>query len=135
SLLEFTVPRLWGHYNRDIEHYRKKQDREAAAARDPLKVFAGRLIDAGLMSQAQLEELVAGEEQKVERLAQEVLQLPYPDPGSARQHVVSLPAKSAVESVPAAPVEVKEMTYIEAVNAALRAELESDPRTVIFGED
>jgi 2-oxoisovalerate dehydrogenase E1 component len=27
------------------------------------------------------------------------------------------------------------MTYIEAVNAALRAELESDPRTVVYGED
>ena len=34
-LIECRVPRLWGHYNRDIEHYRSKEDRDQARARDP----------------------------------------------------------------------------------------------------
>ena len=31
-LIECRVPRLWGHYNRDIEHYRPKEDRDQARA-------------------------------------------------------------------------------------------------------
>ena len=35
SLLEFRVPRLWGHYNRDVEHYRHKvtEPRPSSATR------------------------------------------------------------------------------------------------------
>src|SRR5882757_7114733 len=36
ALIECRVPRLWGHYNRDIEHYRSKEDRQSAAERDPI---------------------------------------------------------------------------------------------------
>ncbi|MEA2261494.1 MAG: 2-oxoisovalerate dehydrogenase component, partial [Acidobacteriaceae bacterium] len=39
-LIECRVPRLWGHYNRDIEHYRPKEDRDQARARDPIVTFS-----------------------------------------------------------------------------------------------
>ena len=39
ALIECRVPRLWGHYNRDIEHYRSKEDRQSAAERDPILVL------------------------------------------------------------------------------------------------
>jgi 2-oxoisovalerate dehydrogenase E1 component len=130
-LLEFTVPRLWGHYNRDIEHYRKKEDREAAAAIDPLKVFADRIIDTGLMNRGEIDQLIAEQTKKIDSLTEEVLTLPYLPADVALDHVISSRQKLS------SPVttQVKEMTYIEAVNAALRDELASDPKIVVFGED
>src|SRR4029077_18151316 len=44
ALVECRVPRLWGHYNRDIEHYRSRQDRADAQARDPIEHCAQSLI-------------------------------------------------------------------------------------------
>ena len=58
-LIECRVPRLWGHYNRDIEHYRPKEDRDKARARDPISVFSNKLIAAGLLSNEGFGDLVA----------------------------------------------------------------------------
>ncbi len=49
-LIECRVPRLWGHYNRDIEHYRPKEDRDQARARDPITTFSNKLIAAGVLT-------------------------------------------------------------------------------------
>src|ERR1700749_4061836 len=49
-LIECRVPRLWGHYNRDIEHYRSKEDRDQARARDPIATFSNKLITAGVLT-------------------------------------------------------------------------------------
>src|ERR1700722_17417695 len=59
ALIECRVPRLWGHYNRDIEHYRPKEDRDQARARDPIVVFSSKLIAAGQLSRAGFDDLVA----------------------------------------------------------------------------
>src|SRR3546814_2789120 len=40
--------RLWGHYNRDIEHYRPRQNRTAATERDPLVRLRKLLLDSGM---------------------------------------------------------------------------------------
>ncbi len=53
-LIECRVPRLWGHYNRDIEHYRPKEDRDQARARDPITTFSNKLIAAGVLTQRDL---------------------------------------------------------------------------------
>src|ERR1700731_539177 len=42
-LIECRVSRLWGHYNRDIEHYRSKEDRDQGGARDPITTFSSKL--------------------------------------------------------------------------------------------
>ncbi len=52
ALIECRVPRLWGHYNRDIEHYRPKEDRDLARARDPIVLFSNKLMAAGHLSRA-----------------------------------------------------------------------------------
>ena len=131
SLLEFRVPRLWGHYNRDIEHYRSRADREAAEAIDPVVLLQGRMVASGLAGEAELAALVAAQAEAVDALAAEVLASPLPPVENARLHVASEPANKAEPRV----LETREMTYVEAVNAALRAELEADARTLVFGED
>jgi len=131
SLLECRVPRLWGHYNRDIEHYRSKDDKKAAEARDPLESLSARIVEAGLMSSSDVASLRREQEAAAEELGESVMA--GPDPVTSRGT-----AQVVAESKPAEPpkvLETRELTYIEAVNAALRAELETDPDTLVYGED
>ena len=129
SLLEFRVPRLWGHYNRDIEHYRKKADREEAAQRDPLARLGARVVAAGLMSEGEVADLIAAEQRKVSEMADAVMASALPDP--ADMPAVMAPPSGGEPAI----VETRELTYIEAVNLALRTELENDDSTLVFGED
>ena len=131
SLIEFRVPRLWGHYNRDVEHYRSKADRAAAAEMDPLTLLSNRLVQSGLMAESEVADLRREQEQRAEDMGEAVMASPEPDPATARDHVVA----PATASIAPQVLETKEMTFIEAVNAALRTELESDPSVLVYGED
>ncbi|MGE4249593.1 MAG: thiamine pyrophosphate-dependent enzyme [Parvibaculaceae bacterium] len=133
-LIECRVPRLWGHYNRDIEHYRSKADKQQASDADPLARLAERLIGAGALTAADVAATYADQVAMVERLTEQALAAQTPDPSSVLQHVVAeRQARPAAD--PGGVEEVREMTYLEAINAALRAELESDARTIVYGED
>jgi 2-oxoisovalerate dehydrogenase E1 component len=131
-LIEFRVPRLWGHYNRDIEHYRSKADKQQAQAQDPITLITARLIESGHMTKEETQAVIDQQESAVARIAEAALAAPPPDPREARLHVM---ASARPSPASAEPAETREMTYIEAVNAALRAELENDPATVVYGED
>ena len=130
SLLEFTAPRLWGHYNRDIEHYRPKADRQAATDQDPVTLLGQRLIAAGAMTQAEVDAVIAAQTAEVEAMTESVMAGPAPDLATARLHVQAAPS-TAVPVV----TETRTLTFIEAVNLALRNELENDPATLVYGED
>ncbi len=136
SFVECRVSRLWGHYNRDIEHYRPKQDKASALANDPIVTLAQRLQSTGIADAAALGECRAAVEREIAALATTVLASLMPDPASARLHVVAerphppaLPA--SVSPAPAAG----ETTYIAAVNEALRRILAEDERSLVYGED
>lgn len=131
SMLEFKVPRLWGHYNKDIEHYRSKADRAAAEAVDPIVLLKARLVSSGIMSEAEVDRIVAEQEEAMTALADDVLAGEVSDTSTASSHVIATPSQTQKPNV----TETKEMSYLEAVNAAMRAELESDHRTLVFGED
>lgn len=131
SLLECKVPRLWGHYNRDIEHYRPKADRADAAARDPLKLVAEQLVHDGILSEEDVAASRSEQEEAARAMVARVMASPVPDPDDAHQSVVLNAEPAGSMRTP----EVREMSYIEAVNAALRAELNEDDRTLLYGED
>jgi 2-oxoisovalerate dehydrogenase E1 component len=130
-LIECRVPRLWGHYNRDMEHYRPKADRAEAEANDPIGLLEARLIAAAMIDPDQAAALRREQEDRVAAIAADVAAALAPDAGTARLHVVAKPDPGAL-ATGSTPTE---LSYIEAVNAALRAELESDARTVVYGED
>lgn len=131
SLLECKVPRLWGHYNRDIEHYRPKADRAEAAARDPLVLLSAQLVRENIMTEAQTAAIREEQEGAARELTALVMATPVPPKDQARLPVTAF----ALANGPLRSAEMREMTYIEAVNAALRAELEEDESTLVYGED
>jgi 2-oxoisovalerate dehydrogenase E1 component len=132
SLLECQVPRLWGHYSRDMEHYRSKENRAADEARDPLVLLRNRVIAAGQMSEVEADALIAEQTAKVDDMANAAAASAAPDPATARDHVLAPPANHAPQRQ---MLETKELSYVQAVTAALRDILESDPQAIVYGED
>lgn len=132
-LIECRVPRLWGHYNRDVEHYRPQADRAEAATRDPLKTFGERLVSEGVLDEPAVASIWSAACKKVEQIAQTALGMPFAGAESALAHVIALPTGPSEPS--AATPREEELSFIGAVAAALRDELNDDPRTLVYGED
>jgi 2-oxoisovalerate dehydrogenase E1 component len=132
SLIECNTVRLWGHYNRDIEHYRPKEDRAAAEARDPISLLHQRIQRDSLLDPDTFSVMQASVADEIKAMVDRVLAENEPDPASARDHVTA-DVNSASSVVITG--EAAEWTYQQAVNEALRAELQSRPEVIVFGED
>ncbi len=131
-LLECKTVRLRGHYNRDIEHYRPKDDIAAATAGDPLD----RLLRTRLATGELDEDTVDGLDEEigalVETMTAAVRGMPAPDPATALDHLYAEP----VAVPPAGPRQpARELTYQRAINQALKEELEARPELLCYGED
>jgi 2-oxoisovalerate dehydrogenase E1 component len=131
-LIEAKVPRLWGHYNRDLEHYRSKEDKDAAAAQDPIAAMERRLVAAGLLDKSGIDRMKAEVETRLDAMVDAARAAPLPEAQTALHHIVAPPSSATVSSRTPAPVEA---TYIQAVNEALRRALSSDERVLVYGED
>lgn len=131
--LEFQVPRILGHYNADIEHYRSIADREEHASRDPIARLTTQLLEGGALSQEEMEALRADAVRMVETAEGLALEMPFPSPDTATRHVVGdTPSKTAPGG---ASAEVISLKYGMAVNRALELELEARDDLILFGED
>ncbi|WP_432180146.1 alpha-ketoacid dehydrogenase subunit alpha/beta [Streptomyces sp. NBC_00063] len=131
AFLEVRVPRLLGHYNADIEHYRSAEDRAAHEERDPARALSDRLQASGDLDSYGYEQLHAAVCEGVAACAAAARDEPHADTTTATDHVTS----SEPPRVGALPSEGKPVAYGLAVNSALRRELEERPEVVLFGED
>ncbi len=132
-LIECRVPRLWGHYNRDIEHYRPKADKEEAKSRDPITLLSMRLLESGALDESQFKNLKDDVDLEVEETVRRVLDSPEPEPVSARDHVWSTASDSSTPD--AGPLITKTMSFVQALNEALSTELQTRPEVLLYGED
>lgn len=132
-LLECRAPRLGGHYNRDIEHYRPKADRAEAAGRDPLIKLEARLAQLSVGAG----QLAAIREANDDEIAQTVARVSACEPPSAlsaRDHITAASRINTLDAS-AAPSGATSMTYVQAVNEALRKDLGARPEVRVYGED
>jgi 2-oxoisovalerate dehydrogenase E1 component len=140
-LIECRVPRLWGHYNRDIEHYRPKEDRDRARAADPISTFSNKLIAAGFLSSDSYRELEASVTSEMDEVQAIVLNSPPPDVATAQRHVWAesgfemIDSRNSSEAGSGEIGETKTVSYIQAVNEALSRELATRPEVLVYGED
>jgi 2-oxoisovalerate dehydrogenase E1 component len=134
-LIECRVPRLWGHYNRDIEHYRPKEDRDQARAHDPIATFSNKLITSGVLTADTFRELEADVKSEVDDVQKAVLSAPRPDASTATTHVWSEAPLQPVPSSAPKTEETRTVSYIQAVNEALSRELATRPDVLVYGED
>jgi 2-oxoisovalerate dehydrogenase E1 component len=128
AFLEISVPRLGGHYNADIEHYRPAEDKELAMGRDPLAAVR---LELEQQSPGEADRIDAEVEERLEAALACALAAPlaWSDPVA---HVVS----SGVVPRPATlPTDAEERNFGQAANLALHDAMTADARVVVFGED
>ncbi|WP_396911012.1 thiamine pyrophosphate-dependent enzyme [Mycolicibacterium sp.] len=132
-LLECKTFRLSGHYNKDIEHYRPKEDAEAARDGDPLTRLIRTSVEAGTLTEDEIDEIDEQVYTLIDDVARRVRTMPEPDIADVREHVL---ASDSADTRPSSPPETaKDLTYLRAINLALRTEMDNRPEVAIWGED
>ena len=129
--------------------YRSKAEEEAWRARSPWEYLCERLLAHGSVSQQELEAIDHAVSEAVEAAADSCtegtgskMHIPaplWPDPATVDDHLVSDMAEfdgaRAAEAEDFARQDLREMSFIEAVPAAMGAAMDRNPDVILFGED
>jgi len=137
AVVHAHVTRPYAHsYTDDETLYKTPAEREAEAARDPIKRMADHLLANRLATETDLAELLAGVEAEINDAANKALEAAKPERSTATQWVYSpdVDPTSADFDTPARP-EGKPDTMVAAINRTLKDEMARNPRIVVFGED
>src|SRR6185312_9008616 len=137
AFVHALVTRPYGHSHSDPEKkYKTPDERDAEAKRDPILRMSTFLLEAKLVTQADLTAIGAALDREIGEATLEALKAPRPDKSTAGDFVFSPtvdPTSSAFDT-PAAP-EGDPETMVLAINRTLKDEMAANPRIVVFGED
>ena len=139
ALVHAHVTRPYSHSMSDDErHYKGAAEREAEAARDPLRRFAAFLVQAGHATGDDLDAVAADVDREVQDASDRAIAAPKPDASTAALYVYSPvvdPASAAFEAAPGPSASGTPDTMVSAINRTLKDEMRRDTRIVVFGED
>ena len=131
SLIEAVTYRWGGHSMRaNLPDYRTKEEEREWMERDPIARFETRMLDE-TTSPVRLKEL----QQSVEVDLDEAVRFGMASPEPTVEFLESAVYAPHVEVREPRPGEGREITFAEALNEALRAEMERDGRVFVMGED
>lgn len=123
------------------------------AARDPIRCYADRLREAGVIDAATLPSLMREADEVTREEAERLIDMPWPKAENAGRGVFTVesaparhpdPLSPAADAPPAAdrwrvetapPFEAKGRTFLEGVMLGVRDALRADRRAFVFGED
>lgn len=138
-LLHAHVVRPYSHSMSDDERlYRTEAERAEDARRDPIVQARQYLIDNGHATAGQLDELEAAIGQEVKDASDRALEQPQPDGATALDFLFSPdvdPTAEQFDTEDDPKFSGNETTMVDLINAALRDEMQRDPRIVVFGQD
>ncbi len=133
TLIEAKTYRWVGHSTGDPgTGYRSRDELQQWRERDPIPNFRRQLIESGAMSEAQLQDLEGSVAQQLEDAVASALSAPDPEPGWAFSDLYAPEYRPEVVE-PAG--ETRQVSVLQALNEALREEMERDPRLIMLGED
>ena len=139
ALVHAHVIRPYSHSLSDDEAmYRPSPEREADAARDPIRRFAARLVEDGSAIALDLDEVAAGVEVAIQDAVDAALAARQPATETATWFVYSPdvdPTSEQFDTEDDPHFAGDPTTMVDLLNACLRDEMERDPRIVIYGED
>ena len=172
TLIELVAMRMCGHAHHDDMLYLGKEPQAATGAweyaplseagyanpelyeywgaRDPIKTYAARLVDATIATQAEIDAWKREIEALVDAEAAKVVDAPWPEPESAGDGVFAgEPRRTRVDPIasrghadatlpevePAPAFDRKGTTLLEAVMLGVGDALRADPRVFVYGED
>jgi len=143
-LIRLTVPRLQGHSFQDTQTYKSEAEVASEWARDPLPKLKAHLVPA-LFDEAEWERIEADAAAEVETVREKAEAIAIADPATVATNVFSGDQPQAMGGVRGsidlpsglsepAP-EGSRINMVTAVRRTLEAELEINPKMLIFGED
>ena len=143
TLIECKTYRWYGHSRSDPRKYRTKEEEQGWRDRDPVRVFARRLLQMDIATQEELDAVEECAVHAIEAATAFALESPMPDPAEVEEdvYVVSPPTPAEVEAerrlrerVRTDP-SVPKKRYWEALRDGMREEMLRDPRVFVMGED
>jgi len=133
-LVEAHVVRLDSHSSSDDQtKYRTEDELEEVRRHDPIAHSSGRVLSWGLLDEKSLKALREEIKATVNAAGDEADAAPMPEPETAALHIFS-EAPSFEEREPR-PLSDTPVTMVDALNHALREEMERNPKIVMWGED
>ena len=143
TLIECKTYRWYGHSRSDPRKYRTKEEEQGWRDRDPVRVFARRLLEMDIATQEELDAVEECAVHAIEAATAFALESPMPDPAEVEEdvYVVSPPTPAEVEAERRLRERVRtdpsipKKRYWEAVRDAMREEMLRDPRVFVMGED
>lgn len=92
TVIESRVARLNPHFEGDKETYRDDKELEQALKeKDPVKNYRERVLEAGVVSESELEDMIATIEGQVQDAVEYAKESPEPEPEAAYEHVYKTP--------------------------------------------
>jgi 2-oxoisovalerate dehydrogenase E1 component len=139
ALVHAHVIRPYSHSLSDDEAlYRPRAERERDLEKDPVRRLSRLLLDQGILSQADLDQLHAEVDAQVNEEADRALSAELPTPESAYEFVYSPdvdPTSDAFATEPVFAEGTSPTTMVDLLNACMRDEMKRNPAIVLFGED
>jgi 2-oxoisovalerate dehydrogenase E1 component len=134
-LVEAHVVRIDSHSSSDDQaKYRTEEELEEVRRKDPIAHTSGRVLSWGLVDDKGLRALRDEIKAMVSAAGDEADAAPAPEPETAALHIFS--GKQPVErEVEPKLLSDTPITMVDALNHALREEMERNPKIVMWGED
>ncbi|MDD5543410.1 MAG: dehydrogenase E1 component subunit alpha/beta [Acidobacteriia bacterium] len=137
SLVHAHVIRPYSHSLSDDEKlYKPEQERQEESTRDPISRLGMKLVDVGLASSRDLENIRDEVDALIQQEVDRALAATLPTTDSIYQFIYSPavdPSGPEFSTPPQFSGESK--TVVDLLNACLHSEMARDPRIVVFGED
>jgi 2-oxoisovalerate dehydrogenase E1 component len=139
ALVHAHVIRPYSHSLSDDEvQYRPPVERQADAERDPILRFPAMLLEQGIATQAELDQMVTQVQEEVQVAAEVALASPQPGTDTVYRYVYSPdvdPTGEQFDTEDDPRFTGDPTTMVDLLNVCLRDEMARDPRIVIFGQD
>jgi len=143
TLLECKTYRFYGHARSDPAAYRSREEEAAWRARDPIIQLRDRMMEVGLLTAEEFRQMEERARQAIEIATEFAFNSPDPPAEELYQdvYVVSPPSREQIEAerrlrerVRSDP-NMRQIPYWQAMNEALREEMDRDERVFYMGED
>ena len=139
ALVHAKVIRPYSHSLSDVEKdYRPDEERTSDAERDPVKRFGALLVEEGLVTQEELQQVKDEVDREVNEAADAALAARQPAPETATRFVYSPdvdPTSKEFDTEEGAQLGGNPGTVVDLINRCLHEEMARDPAIVVFGED
>ena len=143
SLIEAKTYRYFGHSHSDPRAYRTKEEEQQYKDRDPIKVLSNDLKSVNWLSDSELETMEQAVKDKLNAAMEFSTNSPTPDPMELETDVYApsvftvkdLEYEAKLRERVANETSMREISYAEAIQEALREEMQRDERVFLMGED